>query len=588
MAMTIRTRLYGVGAICLFGVAGILGLSLIGLSNLSKTTSSVVYDQFVPLVEVDFVDVTEHSDAIELILNTDRDAYQAILAEKRAIMALSANDEKTVEKSLKSYHENSAQVIERITKACPETQTETVELFKKFKVEYEAWQKASGQVMNLCEQYIKSSKSNADAQELQKIVTQANHLTMTQTQVTFDTMRETIDQICGVNEEKLAEHKKTMMERKDKTLAIAGQLDKEVRNQKAIQIAIGVAISVVIFGLLTFMIRLILRPIQAIAQRAEQLAHGDGDLTQRLEETKDEMGQAAKWLNAFIQTVHDTISQVAATSRLVLAASEDIARISGQMSQANESQATQVTSIAAAVEEMSQSVALASQQSSEAAERAQNSGEVATQGGQVVEQTIAGMSNIQESVMVSSRSVEALGKRSEQIGQVIQVINDIADQTNLLALNAAIEAARAGEHGRGFAVVADEVRKLADRTTKATGEIAGSIEAIQTETFHAVEQMKGVSGEVEQGVERSTSAGTSLEQIVSSTQHVAKMIQSIAASSEEQARATEQVACSLDTIRNLSTQTSRDSAEASETAQTLIQRANELQGRISQFKLARN
>ncbi len=584
--MTIRTRLYSVGGLCLLGVTGILALSLIGLSNLSRTTNMVVNDQFVPLVEVDFVDVTEHSSAIELILNADRDAYQTILAEKRAIMALEKNDAKTVAKSLESYKENSAQVIERITKACPEDHHESYDLFKKFKGEYQAWQKASGQVMALCEKYIKLSKDNADAQELAKLAEQAKALSMTQTKTTFDTMRDTIDQICGVNENELAKHKQLMLDRKEKTLAIAGTLEKNVRHQRVVQIAIGVAISAVILVLLTYMIRLILRRIQAIAQRAEQLAHGDGDLTQRLEETNDEIGQAAKWVNAFIQTVHDTIQQVAATSQLVLAASDDIARISGQMSQANESQATQVTSIAAAVEEMSQSVAQASQQSSEAAQRAQKSGEVATEGGHVVEQTIAGMSNIQESVTVSSRSVEALGKRSEQIGQVIQVINDIADQTNLLALNAAIEAARAGEHGRGFAVVADEVRKLADRTTKATGEIAGSIEAIQTETFHAVEQMKGVSGEVEQGVERSTTAGTSLEQIVASTQHVATMIQSIAASSEEQARATEQVACSLDTIRNLSTQTSRDSAEASETAQTLIQRANELQGRIKKFKLA--
>ncbi|MFG0248342.1 MAG: methyl-accepting chemotaxis protein [Phycisphaeraceae bacterium JB051] len=586
--MTIRTRLYSVGGVCLLGVLGILTLSLFGLNNFSKTVDTVVNDQFVPLVEVDFVDVTKHSGAIELILNADRDAYQAILAEKRAIMALEHNDAKTVAKSLQSYKENSAQVIDRISKACPEEHIETHDLFLKFKGEYEAWQKASGQAMALCEKYINlgQDNDNVDTQEFNKLIEQAKVLSMTKTKTTFDTMRDTIDQICGVNEQELAKHKQLMLDRKEKTLAIAGQLDKDVRHQRAVQIGIGVAISAVILVLLTYMIRLILRRIQAIAMRAEQLAHGDGDLTQRLEETNDEVGQAAKWFNAFIQTVHDTIEQVAATSQLVLSASDDIARISGQMSQANESQATQVTSIAAAVEEMSQSVAQASQQSSEAAERAQKSGEVATEGGQVVEQTIAGMSNIQESVTVSSRSVEALGKRSEQIGQVIQVINDIADQTNLLALNAAIEAARAGEHGRGFAVVADEVRKLADRTTKATGEIAGSIEAIQTETFHAVEQMKGVSGEVEQGVERSTTAGTSLEQIVASTQHVAKMIQSIAASSEEQARATEQVACSLDTIRNLSTQTSRDSAEASETAQTLIQRANEMQSRIKKFKLA--
>tara|TARA_Y100001933_G_scaffold265254_2_gene338325 strand:+ start:78631 stop:80373 length:1743 start_codon:yes stop_codon:yes gene_type:complete len=578
--------LYGIGGACLLGLTAILVLSVFGMKQLSHTSGRVVHEQFIPLVEVDLVDVTEHSNAIALILNADRDAYQALIAEKRAIMALKSKDTKAIEKSLGSYTDNSGQVFDRMTKACPDTATETSKLYADFKTQYAAWQEVSGKVMALCQQYINKSNDNAEPETLDALLAEAQQMSTVQTKKAFDTMRDTIDQICGVNEKLLAEHTQILLDRKEKTLAIASEMEGDVKHQIAMQIAIGVAIAVVIMVLMTIIIRLIIRRLEAIATRAEQLAQGDGDLTQRLEESNDEIGTAAKWFNAFIQTVHDTIEQVVDTTKQVVEASTEIARISGQMSQANDSQATQVTSIAAAVEEMSQSVAVASQQSTDAASSAQTSGETATQGGTVVQQTIAGMNSIHEAVTVSGKSVEALGHRSEQIGQVIQVINDIADQTNLLALNAAIEAARAGEHGRGFAVVADEVRKLADRTTKATGEIASSIEAIQGETQQAVNQMQGVSNEVSQGVEHATSAGSSLEQIVSSTQHVAQMIQSIAASSEEQARATEQVACSLDTIRNLSSQTSQDSNLASDTAQTLINKANELQNRIGQFKLA--
>ena len=242
-----------------------------------------------------------------------------------------------------------------------------------------------------------------------------------------------------------------------------------------------------------------------------------------------------------------------------------------------------VDSIAAAVEEMSQSVAVALEQSNEAANRAKQSGDVATEGGSIVQQTIAGMSSIQQAVTVSSNNVELLGQRSEQIGQVIMVINDIADQTNLLALNAAIEAARAGEHGRGFAVVADEVRKLADRTTTATSEIATSIDQIQKETNEAVERINRGTSEVQQGVELASNAGCSLEKIVNEAAQVRDQIFGIASGAEQQAATAGSISQNVETISQMTRETTAGIKTASVATTQLSQRAMELQELVSRF-----
>jgi methyl-accepting chemotaxis protein len=195
------------------------------------------------------------------------------------------------------------------------------------------------------------------------------------------------------------------------------------------------------------------------------------------------------------------------------------------------------------------------------------------------------MRSINDSVSASAASVQELGKRGTQIGEIIAVINDIADQTNLLALNAAIEAARAGEHGRGFAVVADEVRKLADRTTKATEEIGESIQAIQTETGDAVERMNAGTAEVERGVELATGAGESLRRIVAGARDVAGMIRSIAAAAEQQSAASEEVSRNVESISSVTRQSSEGAGQAATAAAELSAKAERLQGLVARFKL---
>ncbi|WP_428386851.1 methyl-accepting chemotaxis protein [Mucisphaera sp.] len=329
------------------------------------------------------------------------------------------------------------------------------------------------------------------------------------------------------------------------------------------------------------------RPVLGLVERLEDIAEGDGDLTKRVDENRgDELGRLGKSFNKFVQKIHDLVASVQGASQEVAAASTEIAASSEEISQGLLGQQKQVTQISAAAEQMSVSVAAVADHASDGLAKVQQADTNASEGVSVVEQTIEDMREIAEAVKSAGSCIEDLGRRSEQIGEIVEVINDIADQTNLLALNAAIEAARAGEHGRGFAVVADEVRKLADRTTKATEEIAQSIDAIQQGTGEAVERMQTGSQRVDQGVERASTAGRSLTAIASGSREVEQIVSSIATSSKEQASASQSVTESISCMTAVISESAEGSKQAAEAVTLLSMKAEQLNALIERFKLA--
>ncbi|MAX22972.1 MAG: chemotaxis protein [Phycisphaeraceae bacterium] len=330
----------------------------------------------------------------------------------------------------------------------------------------------------------------------------------------------------------------------------------------------------------------IIGPIRQISDMMTDIAEGEGDLTQRIEiKSNDELGKLAQGFNTFAQKIHDTIAQVASSANEVASAATEIAAVSDEMANGLSQQSNQVHQISSAIEEMNASIVEVARKSTEVSKHAEQGAESAEDGGKIVFETVDQMQSIKQTVSDTATSVEELGKRGEQIGQIIEVINDIADQTNLLALNAAIEAARAGEHGRGFAVVADEVRKLADRTTKATDEVAKSITAIQDETKLAVERMGRGTDQVANGVERASEAGESLKKIVESSKTAAEMIQSIAAAAEQQSTASTQVANNIEHISSFTRQSSEGASQAAEASGQLSSKAEQLQNLVKQFKI---
>jgi len=348
---------------------------------------------------------------------------------------------------------------------------------------------------------------------------------------------------------------------------------------------IGLCIAAVVCFVGWFFSVKLVKPIPPILARAREIAGGNLAGEPLPVKTNDEMGKLTVSMNDMSTALRELIQEVAHTSQEVAAASTEIAASSDEIARGMNEQTAQVHQVSSAVEEMSASIVEVARKSADASNSAERSGNVASEGGQVVSDTIDGMHAISEAVSASARSVEELGKRGDQIGEIIATINDIADQTNLLALNAAIEAARAGEHGRGFAVVADEVRKLADRTTQATEEIGSSIQAIQTETTEAVGRMTAGTDQVTTGVAKASAAGESLKQIVASAQDVSGMIQSIAAAAEEQSAASEEVARSIETISSVSQTTAEGGQQAAQAAGMLSQKAETLQMLCGKFRL---
>jgi methyl-accepting chemotaxis protein len=345
---------------------------------------------------------------------------------------------------------------------------------------------------------------------------------------------------------------------------------------------VGLALSI-LAGL--FITRAITGSVAELVKAATGLA--EGNLTVRADIRGGcELGQVALTFNKMADDFSAILGQVQQAAARVVDTSAGVADTARQVARSSQGQADEAADASGSAERLNQAIGDLVARSEQAAGAAEETSGLAVHGQEVVNQAVAGIRAIAVTFGESARLVDALGKSSDQIGAIVAVIKDIADQTNLLALNAAIEAARAGEQGRGFAVVADEVRKLAERTTGATTEISTMIAAIQNETNGAVRNMEAGGRQVDDGLRLAEQAGEALERINDSIRAVAAAIRATAAATHEQAATSQDISGRVDSIAHLATENSTAVAGTTGDVDGLKQLAEELRGLVSRFRLA--
>ena len=325
---------------------------------------------------------------------------------------------------------------------------------------------------------------------------------------------------------------------------------------------------------------------EAILRLLDELANlADGDLSVKATVSEDFTGAIADSINYAIDQMRILVEAINDTSVQVSSAAEETQTTALNLAEASEHQAKEIAGASAAVNEMAVSIDQVSANAAESSLVAERSVDLSTNGAQVVQNTIHGMNTIREQIQDTSKRIKRLGESSQEIGDIVALINDIADQTNILALNAAIQASMAGEAGRGFAVVADEVQRLAERSSAATKQIEALVTTIQSDTNEAVISMEDTTTEVVNGTKLTHDAGVALEEIETVSTSLATLIQNISNAARQQAASAGHISNTMNVIQEITSQTSTGTSATSTSISHLAEQANSLKSSVAGFKL---
>ncbi|MEA9564446.1 MULTISPECIES: methyl-accepting chemotaxis protein [unclassified Xanthomonas] len=325
---------------------------------------------------------------------------------------------------------------------------------------------------------------------------------------------------------------------------------------------------------------------QAIMRLLDEISSlGEGDLTVKASVTEDMTGAIADAINYAVDELRHLVTTINDTSAKVAVSTQETQATAMQLAEAAGQQANQITTASERISEIAASIEQVSRNSTESAEVAQRSVVIAAEGAGVVRETIQGMDQIRDQIQETSKRIKRLGESTQEIGSIVELINDISEQTNILALNAAVQAASAGEAGRGFAVVADEVQRLAERTSGATRRIEGLVQTIQADTNEAVSSMEQTTSEVVSGARLAEDAGTALTEIERVSNALNNLIKNISIAAHQQSAAATDITQTMGVIRQITSQTSQGAEQTADSIGNLAQLAADLRRSVADFKL---
>lgn len=495
--------------------------------------------------------------SVGLLLNADRDLYQALVAERALAHE---NVRGTQLQALQKNHvENIQQVQDRVRQYASlgtKSQEERQKL-DEFERYFQQWKENTERIVDLASRDITAAARLSYAQE-------SNAL--------FSALRGTIDTLEDLVEAKV-----------ELETTQSARTGAKQQWQQGLILSTGIILCI---GLIVVFPILVTRPLNTLLWRIEQIADGNGDLRERLEvSSRDELGRLGRAFNRFLDKLQPLIQQVGQVTQQVTLSAKDLASMATNNDQLIHNEHLAMDQVSTAVNQMTAAVHEVARNAQHAADAAHHAQLRSQAGTQVINDSIQTIRRLATDVEYASTSIAALEKETTNIGAVLNVIKEIADQTNLLALNAAIEAARAGEQGRGFAVVADEVRALAARTQNSTKDIQNMIERLQLGVQETVKAMHSSSQKAKESVTQAASVDEALAVTGQAINQINDIAAQIATACEQQTQVTENIARTMDEIRSLSDEVAQTSGRSTQASQRVSDLSKDLSQLMQRFQV---